>query len=217
MTPGQRRALETLLPRYALPPGAGPTDFSAVFGRRSAVVCEIGFGNGDALAELAARHPELDFFGIEVHRPGVGSLLRKLEAHGLGNVRVAVADAREVLARDVPAGSLAGIHIFFPDPWPKKRHHKRRLIQRDLAALLCEKLRPGGYLHVATDWEEYAGHIRSVLGDTAGLVMAEAASGEPPGLRPLTRYEQRGRRLGHRVYDLRFVKKPGRLAESLTE
>lgn len=205
MTPGQRRALAALLPRYALDPGGGPIDFAAVYGRRAPVVCEIGFGNGEALAALAARQPERDFLGIEVHRPGVGSLLRRLETDGLANVRVVVADAREVLARRVPDASLDRVHIFFPDPWPKKRHHKRRLIQPEFAALLRDKLAPGGTLHVATDWEDYAAHIDAVLRGTPGLA---ADPGGPPE-RPLTRYEQRGRRLGHRVYDLRFVRMAG--------
>lgn len=207
MTPAQRRALDALLPRYALEPGGSPFDFAVVFGRRTHVVCEIGFGNGDALAELAARRPETDFLGVEVHRPGVGSLLRKLEAQNLTNVRVVVADAKEVFSLNVPDGALAAIHVFFPDPWPKKRHHKRRLIQPDFAALLRDKLSAGGYVHVATDWEDYAAHIRSVLLQTPGLVPEETAATDLPDVRPLTRYEQRGKRLGHRVYDLRFLRK----------
>jgi len=207
MTPGQRRALETLLPRFAIESGGSPFDFAAVYGRRAPVVCEIGFGNGDALAESAARHPERDFLGIEVHRPGVGSLLRKLEARDITNVRVVVADAREVLARDVPDGSLAAVHIFFPDPWPKKRHHKRRLIQPAFAALVRAKLAPGGYVHVATDWEGYAEHIRSAFLAASGFATEEGGTtGEQPCVRPPTRYERRGQRLGHRVYDLRFIK-----------
>lgn len=206
MTPGQRRALEALLPRYVLETGGSPFDFATVFGRRAAVVCEIGFDNGDALAELAARRLESDFLGIEVHRPGVGSLLRKLDALGLANVRVVVADAKDVLARNVPDASLAAIHVFFPDPWPKKRHHKRRLIQPGFASLLRDKLSPGGYVQVATDWENYAEHIRSVLLQTPGLALDEVAQTDRADVRPLTRYEQRGRRLGHRVYDIRFLR-----------
>jgi tRNA (guanine-N7-)-methyltransferase len=206
MTPGQRRALEVLLPRYALEAGGSPFDFDAVYGRHAPVVCEIGFGNGEALAALAARQPERDFVGIEVHRPGVGSLLRKLATQNLVNVRVVIADAKEVLARAVLDGSLSAIHIFFPDPWPKKRHHKRRLVQPDFAALLRDKLVSGGYVHVATDWQDYAEHIRSVLLQTPGLAPAADSPIDPSDGRPLTRYEQRGRRLGHPVHDLRFIK-----------
>jgi tRNA (guanine-N7-)-methyltransferase len=161
---------------------------------------------GTSLAEIAGRHPERDFLGIEVHRPGVGNLLRLLAARGLTNVRVICADAVEVLQHFVPDASFAAVYVFFPDPWPKKRHHKRRLIQPEFAALVARKLRPGGVLHVATDWEEYAQHIMAVLEATPDVTNLHGGGAFAPerGERPLTKFEQRGLRLGHGVWDLEF-------------
>lgn len=204
ITAAQRRALEELWPRYGLQPAAEPLDLAALFGRRAPVTLEIGFGNGDALAEMADAHPEQDFIGIEVHRPGVGRLLLSLEQRGLANVRVICADATDVVPSAFAPASLACILIFFPDPWPKKRHHKRRLIQPEFAMTLSEKLAPGGLLHVATDWPDYAEHIRQTLDTLPGLRNSAGAQGyaERPEYRPETRFERRGVERGHPVYDL---------------
>ncbi len=203
ITPAQQRALSELWPRYGLETGA-PLDFTAVFGRRAPVILEIGFGNGDALMAEAIAHPENDYLGVEVHRPGVGGLLRRLASSEISNVRVMLADAKDVLAMQVPDASLSGAHVFFPDPWPKKRHHKRRLVQSDFAALAARKLKPGGYLHLATDWPDYAEQMVSILSATPGLI---AVSGRDPfaaGVtsRIQTRFERRGRKLGNPIGDL---------------
>lgn len=206
MTAAQKRALAELYPRYGLTPGDGPIDFAAAFGRAAPVAVEIGFGNGDALARQAAAHPEIDYLGIEVHRPGVGRLLARVAAEGLANVRVVCADAKEILARHVPDDSLAAVYVLFPDPWPKKRHHKRRLVQPDFVQLVRHKLKPGGVLHLATDWEDYAQQMMAVLSQTPGLenLAGPGNYAERPTERPLTRFERRGRRLGHGVRDLCF-------------
>lgn len=205
ITDAQRRAVETLLPRYGVPAGDGPLDPARLFGRDAPLHVEVGFGNGEALAAMAAAHPENDYLGIEVHRPGVGALLRRLEAGGLHNVRIACTDAVELLAR-IPDGALATVYLFFPDPWPKQRHHKRRLVQPEFVALVRRKLRLGGVLRLATDWEPYAQHMLRVL--TADPAMENIAADESfvprPAERPSTRFEQRGRKLGHIVRDLAF-------------
>ena len=200
MTPAQRRALEELWSYYGLDAAEATFDFVRIFGRHAPIVIEIGFGDGEALATLAAAHPENDYIGIEVHRPGVGALLRRLAERNLTNVRVMIADAKEVLTARIPDGALAAVHLFFPDPWPKKRHHKRRLVQPDFAALVADKLVPGGYFHVATDWQDYAEHVAAVLARTPGMVAD--ATGVEFSARPPTRFERRGRRLGHAVRDL---------------
>lgn len=206
ITPAQQRALKDLWPRYGAGTGDVPLDYAVIFGRRAPVILEIGFGNGDALVAEAAAHPENNYIGIEVHRPGIGNLLRRLESLEISNVRVMLADAKEVLTAQIPEASLSGVHLFFPDPWPKKRHHKRRLVQPDFAALVMRKLEPGGYIHLATDWKDYAEHMVSVLSRTPGL--AEVSGSEPfQGLvasRLATRFEHRGRALGHEVRDLVF-------------
>ena len=206
ITKAQERALTELWPRYGVDAGDAPLDFRALFGRAAPVHVEIGFGNGDVLAAMAARHPEYDYLGIEVHRPGIGALLRRLEAAGLGNARVMRADAKEVLARNIPDAALSAVNIFFPDPWPKKRHHKRRLIQPEFAELVRRKLQPGGMLHLATDWRDYAEQMLDVLSQTPGFenTAAAGAFAPRPEERPLTKFEQRGKRLGHEVYDLSF-------------
>ena|SRR5579859_6329858 len=202
MTTAQNRALDALLPKYSLP--EGPLDLTAVFGRDARRTLEIGFGNGDTLAELAQRHPEQDFIGAEVHRPGVGRLLNALEAGALGNVRVACEDAVQLCSGRLPDLSLDAVLIYFPDPWPKKRHHKRRLLQPEFAALLAQKLRAGGQLHFATDWKDYAEQALAVLTACPALANTAAAYVPRPAERPATRFERRGLKLGHEVFDLVF-------------
>ena len=206
LTPAQQRALKDLWPRYGVEAGTAPIDFASVFGRDAPVILEIGFGNGEALVAEAVAHPEIDYLGIEVHRPGAGSLLRRLAEQELGNVRVMLADAKEVLTTQIPDSSLLAVHLFFPDPWPKKRHHKRRLVQPEFAALVTRKLRRGGYFHLATDWRDYAEHMMSVLSATTGLADANASEQFSKQVRSRlsTRFEHRGRKLGHEVRDLVF-------------
>ncbi|ANB01689.1 tRNA (guanosine(46)-N7)-methyltransferase TrmB [Ectothiorhodospira sp. BSL-9] len=204
LTVGQQRALEFLWPRFGLEFTPEPLDLEALFGRRAPVTLEIGFGNGESLARMAADDPERDFIGVEVHRPGVGHLLQQVEDQDLTNVRVACHDAVEMLNRQIPPGSLDRIQIYFPDPWPKKRHHKRRLVQPAFVGLLASRLREGGILHLATDWEDYARHMLEVM-QQAGDFTNQAAEGgfsPRPSYRPLTKFEQRGQRLGHDVWDL---------------
>jgi tRNA (guanine-N7-)-methyltransferase len=209
ITPAQVRALEELWPRYGIPEGTAPLDWPTVFARVAPVILEIGFGNGEALVAAAAAHPENNYLGIEVHRPGVGSLLRRIEVGTLSNVRVLLGDASEILAQRIPDASLAAVHLFFPDPWPKKRHHKRRLVQPEFAALVARKLEAGGYFHLATDWPAYAEHMAAVLSRTEGLVDAsgEGRFQELVAGRLSTRFEQRGRRLGHEVRDLVYLRR----------
>ncbi len=204
MGSGQLRALASLGPRFIIPYRPTPLDLNAVFARTAAKVVEIGFGMGDATAAIAAQHPDIDYLGIEVHVPGVGSLLKHIGELGLDNVRIVQHDAVEVLRDMIVPDSLDGIHVFFPDPWHKKRHHKRRLIQPGFANLLATRLKPGGYLHLATDWRDYAEHSLSVL--NAEPLLANSAQGYAPrpDYRPLTRFERRGLRLGHDVWDLLF-------------
>jgi tRNA (guanine-N7-)-methyltransferase len=204
MGTGQQRALVELAPRYVLPFAAQPIEAASVFGRTAPLVLEIGFGMGDATASIAHAQPDTDFLGVEVHPPGVGSLLQKIEALGLANLRIVQHDAVEVLEQMLPPGTLAGIHIYFPDPWHKKRHHKRRLIQPPLVALLARRLAPGGYLHCATDWQPYAEQMLAVLGAEPALVNTAAGFAPRPPWRPATKFEQRGLRLGHGVWDLLF-------------
>jgi tRNA (guanine-N7-)-methyltransferase len=208
ITAAQQRALDELLSRYGVPEDAGQMDFTRLFGRDAETLLEIGFGNGASLARMAAEHPDNNYLGIEVYRPGVGKLLLQLEREDINNVRVLCADAMEVLDRQVPDHSLAGVLIFFPDPWPKKRHHKRRLVQREFIQLLASKLKQGGILHIATDWRDYAEYILEVMSE-AGEFRNTAGAGHyapRPGYRPLTKYERRGQRLGHEVYDLVFIR-----------
>jgi tRNA (guanine-N7-)-methyltransferase len=205
ITRAQEQALTCLWPRYGLEAGV-PLDLDGCFGRHAPRTLEIGFGNGASLAGMAGQEPAADFLGIEVHRPGVGHLLLELEQRDLGNVRVICADAVEVLEHCLPDAALDRVLLFFPDPWPKKRHHKRRIIQPDVVELLARKLRPGGILHMATDWEHYAQHMLEVMAGTASFRnRAGPGNASPrPDYRPVTKFEQRGLRLGHEVRDLLF-------------
>ncbi|HEY3859858.1 MAG TPA: tRNA (guanosine(46)-N7)-methyltransferase TrmB [Gammaproteobacteria bacterium] len=207
MTPGQERALAELLPRFQVP--AGPIDFRALFGREARRTLEIGFGDGDNLAELARRHPEQDFLGAEVHRPGVGRLLLSVEADRINNIRVLDDDVMPALQERIPDGSLDAILIYFPDPWPKKRHHKRRLLQSETAELFARRLKPGGRLHLATDWEDYARHALEVLEACAAFQNSAADGGfvARAAERPETKFERRGLKLGHKVFDLVFTRR----------
>ncbi len=203
---GQQRAYEELLPRYGLAFEPRKLDWAAVFGRTAPVVVEIGSGMGETTVAIAQARPDTDFLAIEVHTPGVGSLLRQISERALTNVRVIQHDAIEVLAGMVPPGSLEGVHLFFPDPWPKKRHHKRRIVQPETAALVASCLRRGGYFHFATDWPEYADHVLHVLSATPGLANGAAGFIPRPAARPETKFERRGLALGHEVRDLVFHK-----------
>ncbi|AUM01105.1 MAG TPA: tRNA (guanosine(46)-N7)-methyltransferase TrmB [Pseudothauera hydrothermalis] len=200
----QQRYLDTMLPRIGVPYREAPLDLDAVFGRCAPKIVEIGFGMGETTARIAAAHPENDYLGIEVHTPGVGALCKLVAEQSLANLRIVQHDAVEVLRDMIPDGVLAGVHVFFPDPWRKKRHHKRRIIQPDFVALIAAKLAPGGYLHCATDWEDYAHWMLEVL--TAEPALENSAKGfaPRPDYRPLTKFEHRGLRLGHGVWDLVF-------------
>ena len=209
MTAAQQRALQELSPQYALPDDNGEVlDLDTLFGRGSERWLEIGCGNGDALVSLATQHPERDFIGIEVHRPGVGHLLGKLAENGCRNARIASEDAVEVLQQRIPDASLAAVLLWFPDPWPKKRHHKRRIVNPAFVELVCRKLRSGGFFHLATDWEEYAQWMVEVLESSPGLRnrVAPGAFTSRPEWRIETRFERRGLRLGHAVFDLIYEK-----------
>ncbi len=203
-TTGQSRALAELGPLLVVPHAAQGIDWDAAFGRHAPRVLEIGFGMGEATAQIAAAAPERDFIAVEVHTPGVGALLLRLEQAALGNVRIVQHDAVEVLRDMIAPGSLAGVHVFFPDPWHKKRHHKRRLIQPPLVELVASRLEPGGVLHCATDWEEYAQQMLEVLGGCTLLENTAPDYAPRPQSRPLSKFEARGLRLGHGVRDLVF-------------
>lgn len=211
MGTGQVRALQDLGPQFVLPFTPGVADWDAVFGRAAPRILEIGFGMGQATAAIAHARQDVDFIGVEVHEPGVGALLKLIGEGSLGNIRILQHDAVEVLEQMVAPGSLAGVHVFFPDPWHKKRHHKRRLIQPPLVALLASRLAVGGVLHCATDWEPYAQQMLQVLGAEPMLEntapVDRGGYAPRPGYRPLTKFEARGLRLGHGVWDLVFVKR----------
>lgn len=207
ITQSQQRALDELLPRYGVPLD-GMLDLDALFGRSAPRTLEIGFGNGVSLAQMAAIAPELDFLGIEVHRPGVGHLLLEIERHALGNVRVICADAVEILETHIPPASLDRVLLFFPDPWPKTRHHKRRILQPAFVALIHSRLKPGGVFHMATDWQHYAEQMLDVMEAAPGFrnSAGRGAYAPKPDYRPETKFERRGLRLGHGVWDLVFVR-----------
>jgi tRNA (guanine-N7-)-methyltransferase len=206
MTEGQQRALDTLWPRFGLEYSATPCDLDVLFGRRAPHVVEIGFGNGANLIQMATERPATDFLGIEVHPPGVGRALLDIERLNLLNVRVSNHDAVDVIGQQLPAGSLDEVLVLFPDPWQKKRHHKRRLLNDAFVTLLARRLKSGGVLRAATDWEHYAQQMLEVLGGCALLQNTDADGGfvPRPQSRQRTRFERRGETLGHRVWDLKF-------------
>jgi len=211
LTVGQQKALDAGWPQFGLKLEEGQINLSQTFGRQAPCILEIGFGMGQSLAQMAQAHPENDYLGIEVHRPGVGCLLKAMLDHNLTNIRLYDQDAVEVLKQCIPDNSLAGLQLFFPDPWHKKRHHKRRIVQPEFVKLIWRKLQPNGFFHLATDWENYAGHMMEVLSLEPGFVntAGEKQFSPRPESRPLTKFEQRGHRLGHGVWDLVFEKHQG--------
>jgi len=209
-TTGQTKALQELGPQYIVPFADQALDFDTLFGRPAPVIFEIGFGMGESTAKIAQTRPQDHFLACEVHEPGVGALLKRMGDEGITNIRIVSHDAVEVLEKMIPKASLDGIHIFFPDPWHKKKHNKRRLIQSAFVAQLVQHLKPSGYLHCATDWQAYAEQMLQVLGDEPELFNASDRPdgyAEKPSYRPLTKFENRGLRLGHGVWDLVFRKR----------
>ena len=207
MSDAQHRAYDEGLAQWGIAYAPQPLDFAASFLRSAPTILEIGFGMGRTTADIAEAHPQNNYLGVEVHTPGVGSLLKEIQVRNLSNVRIIQHDAVEVLNHMIADSTLAGIHIYFPDPWPKKRHHKRRLIQPALVVLLAQKLAPGGYLHCATDWEEYAQQMLEVLSGETTLRNTAPGFAPRPAWRPTTKFEQRGINLGHGVWDVLFKKK----------
>ncbi len=207
LSTAQARALEQLAPQFSLPYEKAALDMEKTFGRRAPVILEIGFGMGETTARIAAGMPDKDFIGVEVHTPGVGSLLKLIAENSLGNMRIIQHDAVEVVTHMLAPASLAGIHVFFPDPWHKARHQKRRLIQPPFVSLLATRLAPGGYLHCATDWQDYAEQMLQVLSDEPALQNTADAYAPRPDYRPVTKFENRGVKLGHGVWDLVFTKR----------
>ncbi len=207
MTMAQQQALENYSGKYCLDPNAD-LDIKQVFEREAPLCIEIGFGNGDSLAQMAIANPDKNFIGIEVHRPGVGHLMLQLEQNGINNVRIYCHDAMEIIEQKIADNSLNAMYLFFPDPWPKKKHHKRRIVRPSFVDLLAKKLKPEGYFHAATDWENYAQAMLTHLSAHNGLSNASQSSSycERPNYRLLTKFEQRGIRLGHGVWDLIFIK-----------
>lgn len=206
ITPSQEQAIAEWLPRWSIRYQGAPLDLAAAFGRQAPTILEIGFGMGETTQQIAQARPDENFLGVEVFNAGVGALLKRIHEHGLDNIRIIQHDAVEVLRDMIPPGSLAGAHIYFPDPWPKKRHHKRRLIQPAFVELLVSRLAPGAYLHCATDWEHYAQQMLEVLSAEPGLRNTCADYAPRPDYRPLTKFENRGLRLGHGVWDLIFTR-----------
>jgi tRNA (guanine-N7-)-methyltransferase len=204
VSPAQQRACETLLPRFGIAHAAQALDLEQAFGRSAPKILEIGFGMGDGTATIALAHPENDYLALEVHTPGVGNLLKLIDSQQISNIRIIQHDAVEVLRDMIAANTLDGVHIFFPDPWHKARHNKRRLIQTPFIAQLVQKLKPGGYIHVATDWQDYAEQVLAVLAAEPLLENTAAGYAPRPDYRPLTKFEQRGINLGHGVWDMVF-------------
>jgi tRNA (guanine-N7-)-methyltransferase len=206
LTPGQQRALQELWPQFGIEHDETVLDLEAVFGRSAPCVLEIGFGNGASLLKMAQDNPDTDYLGIEVHRPGVGNLLLGIEREDVKNIRVMSEDAVDILKQQIPDASLDMVQLFFPDPWHKKKHHKRRIVQTDFVQLLYRKLKPGGLFHMATDWQDYAEHMLEVMMAAEGFTNTSPTNDyvDRPDSRPLTKFEQRGHRLGHGVWDLIF-------------
>lgn len=206
LSAAQKKALDTQWPKFGLEVGEQKLDLTEVFGRQAPTIVEIGFGMGTSLAAMAEANPEQNYIGIEVHRPGVGALLKLVEEKGLTNIRVFNHDAIEVLEKSIPQDALAGVYLFFPDPWHKKRHHKRRIVQPLFAQTIAKHLQPGGQFHMATDWEDYAHHMMEVMSAAEDYrnISGEGEFTPRPDYRPLTKFEQRGHRLGHGVWDLIF-------------
>lgn len=211
VTAAQKRAFDEVLPRVSVPYAAAPLDLEAAFGRRAPCVLEIGFGMGDATARIAASRPDVNFLGVEVFAAGVGALCKRIDEMALANIRIIQHDAVEVVRDMLANATLAGVHIYFPDPWPKARHHKRRLVNPEFVSLIAPRIAPGGYLHCATDWEHYAQQMLEVLG--AQPLLANLHAGFAPGQsnplveRPTTKFHARGARLGHGVWDLVFARR----------
>jgi len=206
LTAAQQNALNELWPHYGIEHHGTLLDFNDYFDRRADLIVEIGFGNGESTWRMAQQEPDINFIGVEVHRPGVGHLLMALDANGIDNVRIACEDAVPFFQQRIPADSLAGIRIYFPDPWPKKRHHKRRIIQPEFVSQLARSMAKGGILHLATDWQPYAEHMLEVMQSSSefGNLSPTGDYSERPKWRPRTKYEQRGERLGHKVRDMLF-------------
>ncbi|MBX9801115.1 MAG: tRNA (guanosine(46)-N7)-methyltransferase TrmB [Burkholderiaceae bacterium] len=207
LSTAQARAIEELGPQFFIPYNKAPLDIDRAFGRTAPTIFEIGFGMGETTAKIAAGMPEKNFIGVEVHTPGVGSLLKLIGEQNLSNLRIIQHDAFEVLTNMIAPESLAGVHVFFPDPWHKARHNKRRLIQPPLVELLSSRIKKGGYLHCATDWQEYAEQMLEVLSGDASLKNTADGYAPRPDYRPVTKFENRGLKLGHGVWDLVFEKK----------
>jgi tRNA (guanine-N7-)-methyltransferase len=206
ITPAQQRALDELFPRFGIASGDNEIDLDKAFGRSAPRVLEIGFGNGEALIQMAKAQPDSNYIGIEVHRPGIGRVLNRIEDEELTNIRVMNDDAVDIIKKQIPDDSLDRVLLFFPDPWHKKKHHKRRILNDEFAQLVRKKLKVGGVWHMATDWQDYAEHMMNVMTDADGF---ENTAGKEhftprPDYRPLTKFEQRGQRLGHGVWDLVF-------------
>jgi len=204
LSPAQQRSLANLMPKFGIDYAAQALDLDTAFGRSGNKILEIGFGMGEPTAQIALAQPQNDYLALEVHPPGVGSLLKQIEAQDIHNIRIIQHDAVEVLRDMVGDNTLDGVHIFFPDPWHKARHNKRRLIQAPFIAALVQKIKPGGYIHVATDWQEYAEQVLAVLSAEPLLENTATDYAEKPDYRPLTKFEQRGLNLGHGVWDLVF-------------
>ena len=207
VSPAQQRACDTLLPRFGIPYAPQPLALAQAFGRDASKILEIGFGMGDSTASIALAHPENDYLALEVHTPGVGNLLKLIDSNHLSNLRIIQHDAVEVLRDMISNSALDGVHIFFPDPWHKARHNKRRLIQATFIAQLMPKLKPAAYLHVATDWQDYAEQVLAVLSAQPLLENTVENYAPRPDYRPLTKFEQRGIKLGHGVWDMVFRRK----------
>lgn len=208
MTIGQKNAIEQLLPLHGIEYTPNLIDFAETFSNHNPVIIEIGFGMGTATWQIASQHPDINYIGIEVHGPGVGTLLMQIKEHNISNLKIAQHDAIEVIKMMVPDNAIAGFHIFFPDPWPKKRHHKRRIVQTKFIQLLTQKLTTNGYIHLATDWQEYAQWMMDILSQNGELKnsVTNEHFAQTQNLRPITKFEQRGINLGHGIWDLIFIK-----------